>query len=163
MLVVGQVVGGLGHCRARWSCDELGLSIAALIADRLSDPGAPLLVVIDDTLLQRGGRRVYGAFFHHDATANSDRARVGQQLGRRGIVVRLPILARPICLPVLFRLWRPRRGHIPKGQPDPERPSKPRLAREAVDLLAARFASGRCTPSATPRMPRAPGARCPRV
>jgi hypothetical protein len=36
-----------------------------------------------------------------------------------GIVIRLPILDRPVCLPVLFRLWRPRRKHIPKGKPDP--------------------------------------------
>ncbi len=40
---------------------------------------------------------------------------------------------------VLFRLWRPRRKEIPKHKPDPERPSKPRLAREMLYLLAARF------------------------
>ena len=57
-----------------------------------------------------------------------------------GIVVRVAILDRPVCLPVLFRLWRPRRKQIPKGKSDPQRPSKPQLARELVDLLAAHLA-----------------------
>lgn len=148
MLVGARLSGIWEHSRAHrffsracWSPDELGLGIAALIAQRLIDPGAPVLVAIDDSLLQRWGRRVYGAFYHHDATANSDRAAVawGNNWVVVGIVVRLPILARPICLPVVFRLWRPKRKHIPKGKPDPERPSKCSLARELVDLLAARL------------------------
>src|SRR6478672_5037101 len=44
-----------------------------------------------------------------------------------GIVVHLPFLSRPVCLPVLARLWRPRHtgkiGH----------------ARELAELLAARY------------------------
>jgi hypothetical protein len=127
--------------QARWSPDELGLRIAVLIAERLTDPDTPLTVVIDDTLLQRWGRRVWGCFYHHDATANSDRSAVawGNNWVVVGIVVRLAIVDRPVCLPVLFRLWRPRRKEIPKGKPDPERPSKPLLARELVDLLADRL------------------------
>jgi hypothetical protein len=127
--------------RARWSPDELGLRIAAVIAERFVDPGASVVVAIDDTLLQRWGRRVHGCFYHHDATANSDRSAVawGNNWVVVGIVVRIAIVDRAVCLPVLFRLWRPRRKQIPKGKPDPERPSKPRLARQLVDLLAARL------------------------
>jgi DDE superfamily endonuclease len=126
---------------ARWSTDELGLRIVTLIVARLTDPGAPLTVAIDDTLLQRWGRRVYGCFYHHDATSNSGRSAVawGNNWVVVGIVVRVPILARPVCLPVLFRLSRPKRKHIRPGTPDPERPGKPALARELVDLLAARL------------------------
>jgi hypothetical protein len=41
---------------------------------------------------------------------------------------------------VLFRLWRPRRPEYAKAdRPDPERPSKPRLAKEMACLIAARF------------------------
>jgi hypothetical protein len=61
---------------ARWSVDELGLRMAGPIVERLCDPGAPLLVAFDDTLLHRLGRKVHGTFWHHDATANSDRAAV---------------------------------------------------------------------------------------
>ena len=40
---------------------------------------------------------------------------------------------------MLSRLWRPRRKEIPKHKPDPERPSRPRSAREMLCLLAKRF------------------------
>ena len=66
---------------------------------------------------------------------------MGQQLGHRGINAKLPFLERTVCLLVLFRLWRPRRKEIPKHKPDPERPSKPKLARELLCLLAKRFPS----------------------
>jgi hypothetical protein len=97
--------------RARWSPDELGLRLAAVIAERFVDPGASVVVAIDDTLLQRWGRRVHGCFYHHDATANSDRSAVawGNNWVVVGIVVRIAIVDRAVCLPVLFRLWRPRR------------------------------------------------------
>lgn len=148
MLVGARLSAVWDHCRAhrffsraRWSCDELGLRIAELIVARLCEPGAPLLLAIDDTLLQRVGRKVHACFFHHDATANSDRAAVawGNNWVVVGIVVRLSFLDRAVCLPVLFRLWRPRARQIGKGKPDPERPAKPELARELVDLLAARL------------------------
>jgi len=149
MLVGARLSAVWDHCRAhrffsraRWSADELGLRIAALICERLLDPGAPLLVAIDDTLIHRLGRKVHACFWHHDATANSDKAAVawGNNWVVVGIVVRLGFLDRAVCLPVLFRLWRPKRKQIAKGKPDPERPSKPALARELVDLLAARIA-----------------------
>jgi hypothetical protein len=44
-----------------------------------------------------------------------------------GIVVELPFLSRPVCLPVLARLWRPRRT------------GKIAYAREMAELLAARY------------------------
>ncbi|MGH2781225.1 MAG: transposase, partial [Thermoleophilaceae bacterium] len=148
MLVGARLAGVWDHCRAhrffsraRWSVDELGLRVAALIAERLTEPGAAILVAVDDTLIQRLGRRVHGCFWHHDATANSDRAAVawGNNWVVVGIVVRLAFLERAVCLPVLFRLWRPKRAHIAKDKPDPERPSKPALAREMIDLLADRL------------------------
>ena len=152
MLVGAGLSGVWDHCRAhrffsraRWSVDELGLRMAELIAGRLCEPGAPLLVAIDDTLMHRQGRKVHASFWHHDATANSDRAAVawGNNWVVVGIVVRLRFLDRAVCLPVLFRLWRPKRREIPKPKPDPERPAKPQLARELVDLLAERLAARR--------------------
>jgi hypothetical protein len=148
MLVGARLSGVWDHSRAhrffsqaRWQPDRLGLLLATVILGRLLDADAPILVAIDDSLLQRWGRRIYGCFYHHDATANSDKGAVawGNNWVVAGIVVGLPILARPVCLPVLFRLWKPKRKHIPKRQDDPERPSKPRLAREMIDLLAAHF------------------------
>ncbi len=148
MLVGARLSGVWHHARAhrffshaRWSVDELGLRIAELIAQRLCEPGAELLVAIDDTLLQRLGRKIHGCFWHHDATANSDKHTCawGNNWVVLGIVVRLGFLDRAVCLPVLFRLWRPKRKHIANDKPDPERPSQPALAREMTDLLAARI------------------------
>lgn len=148
MLVGARLSGVWHHARAhrffslaRWSVDELGLRIAALIVERLCEPDTPVLVAVDDTLLQRRGRRVHGAHWHHDATANSNRhtSAWGNNWVTIAIVVRPWFLDRAVCLPVLFRLWQPRRKEIPKDQPDPQRPSKPVLARELVDLLAARL------------------------
>ncbi|MHB1538947.1 MAG: transposase [Solirubrobacteraceae bacterium] len=148
MLVGARLSGVWQHCRAhrffshaRWDPDELGLRLAALICERLLEPGAPVLVALDDTLLHRLGRKIHATSWHHDATANSKRASLawGNNWVVVGIVLRLPFLERSVCLPVLFRLWRPRRKEIPKGSSDPERPTKPELAREMLDLLAARL------------------------
>jgi hypothetical protein len=138
-MLVGARLSGLWHharahrffSHARWRPDRLGLLLLDVIVERLIDPDAPLVVAIDDTLLHRLGRKVHATFWHHDATANSDRAAVawGNNWVVVGINVGLPFLARAVCLPVLFRLWQPRRKHFPKGKPDPERPGKPELAR----------------------------------
>jgi hypothetical protein len=149
MLVGARLSGVWHHCRAhrffshaRWDPDELGLRLAVLICERLLASGAPVLVAVDDTLAHRLGRKIHATFWHHDATANSQKTSVawGNNWVVVGIVLRLPFLERSLCLPVLFRLWRPKRKHIPKGSSDPERPGKPELAREMLDLLAARLA-----------------------
>lgn len=148
-MLVGCRLSGVWHhsrahrffSHARWSVDELGLRIAVLIVERLTEPGASVLVAVDDTLLHRRGRKVHGTHWHHDATANSDQDAVawGNNWVVIGLVVRLPFLERAVCLPVLFRLWQPKRKHIPSKKPDPQRPAKPVLAREMLDLLAVRL------------------------
>ncbi len=152
MLVGARLSGVWHHARAhrffsqaRWSVDELGLRIAQLVCERLTEPGAAVLVAVDDTLLHRRGRKVHATHWHHDATANSRSATVawGNNWVVIGIVVRLPFVDRAVCLPVMFRLWQPKRKQIAKGKDDPERPSKPVLAREMIDLLAARLTGRR--------------------
>jgi hypothetical protein len=148
-----ELSGVWDHCRAhrffsraRWQPDRLGLALAALIVGRFLAAEEPVTVAVDDTLLQRWGRRVWGCFYHHDATANSEKAAVawGNNWVVVGICIRLPFLERTVCLPVLFRLWRPRRPEYAKvDKPDRERPGKPVIAREMVDLLAARLAGRR--------------------
>lgn len=148
MLVGARLSGVWHHARAhrffscaRWSVDELGLRLAALICQRLLAPEEPVLIAVDDSLCRRRGRKVHGAFWHRDVAANSEGlvAAWGNSWVVAGIVVRLPFLIRPICLPVLFRLWRPKRKQFSKDRRDPQRPGKPELAREMVDLLAGRL------------------------
>lgn len=95
--------------RARWCPDQVGLVLARLVVDRLLPAGAPVLIAVDDTLFRRSGRRVHAAAWHHDGAAKGPtKSRVGW--GNcwviAGIVVTLPFLDRPICLPVAFALWR---------------------------------------------------------
>lgn len=134
MLVGARLSGVWDHCRAhrffsraRWSVDELGLRLAALIVERLGGPGTPVLVAIDDTLLKRLGRKVHACFWHHDATANTDRAAVawGNNWVVAGIVVRLAFLERSICPPVLFRLWRPKPSRSRRAHRTPSGPQSP--------------------------------------
>src|SRR5579875_584251 len=153
MLVGARLAGVWEHSRAhrffsraRWEPDQLGLTLAAVIVERFVPEGMPVTVAVDDTLLQRWGRKVWGCFYHHDATANSEKAAVawGNNWVVVGICVTLPCLERTVCLPVLFRLWRPRRPEYAKAdRPDPQRPGKPVLARELACLLAERLAGRR--------------------
>jgi hypothetical protein len=127
---------------ARWSADQLGLAVAALIVERLLPADAPLVVPVDDSLFKRRGRKVFGGVWDHDPAANSKHGSVawGNSWVTAGINIKLPFLERTVCLLVLFRLWRPRHPEYIKAQhPDPQRPSKPQLAREIVCLLAERF------------------------
>jgi hypothetical protein len=147
MLLGSRLSGVWHHARAhrffglaRWSVDELGLRIAEVIVARLLCPGAPLVVAVDDSLLKRRGKKVFGCFWHPDTAANSPGRSLawGNNWVTVGINVELAFLERTVCLPVLFRLWRPRRKEIPRGKPDPERPAKQTLARELLCLLAQR-------------------------
>ncbi|MEV0785466.1 transposase [Streptomyces sp. NPDC050423] len=95
--------------RARWNPDLLGISLSHLIVRQLLPADAVLTLVVDDTLFKRRGKKVFGAAWQHDGAATGPRG-----VGRGtcfvvlGLVVDLPFLARPVCLPVMARLWRPK-------------------------------------------------------
>ncbi len=134
---LGAVVSFHAACRffsgAVWDVDRLGLALARLIVTRLLDAEAPIVVVVDDTLFRRWGRRVHHAFWTHDGSAQGP-TKIGR--GNRwviaGIVVRLPFSTHPVCLPVLFRLW------AGKGSASPVE-----LAATLLALLADEFADHR--------------------
>ena len=67
-----------------WDADRLGLALARLIVTRLLDADAPIEVVVDDTLFRRWGRRVFGAYWTHDGSAQDPNA-LGR--GNRWIIV----------------------------------------------------------------------------
>src|SRR5436190_5840899 len=113
---------------ARWSADQVGLALADLIVARLLPAGAPITIAVDDTLFKRSGRKVFGVAWHHDGAAKGPKPiGFGNCWVVAGIVVQLSFLSRPVCLPVLARLWRPRQ----KG--------KIAYARELAELIAARY------------------------
>jgi DDE superfamily endonuclease len=94
---------------ARWSGDALGLALADLIVARLLPAEAALTIAVDDTLFKRSGKKVFGVAWHHDGAAKGPKPiGFGNCWVVAGIVVQLPFLSHPVCLPVLARLWRPR-------------------------------------------------------
>jgi DDE superfamily endonuclease len=113
---------------ARWSGDALGLALADLIVTHLLPAGSPLTVAVDDTLFKRSGKKVFGVAWHHDGAAKGPKPiGFGNCWVVAGIVVQLPFLSRPVCLPVLARLWRPRHT------------GKIAHARVLAELIAARY------------------------
>ena len=113
---------------ARWSGDALGLVLADLIVTRLLPPDSALTIAVDDTLFKRSGKKVFGVAWHHDGAAKGPKPiGFGNCWVVAGIVVQLPFLSRPVCLPVLARLWRPRHT------------GKIAHARELAELIAARY------------------------
>lgn len=98
---------------ARWSADQLGLVLLDLILAVLVPDGAPIRLVCDDTLMRRSGRKVFGAAWHHDPLApGRHRVAWANNWVVVGVLVDLPFIPyRPVCLPILARLWQPR--HTP--------------------------------------------------
>src|SRR6187455_2787676 len=113
---------------ARWSGDALGLALADLIVAGLLPAGAALTIAVDDTLFKRSGKKVFGATWHHDGAAQGPKPiGFGNCWVVAGLIVQLPFLSRPVCLPVLARLWRPRHT------------GKIAHARELAELIADRY------------------------
>jgi hypothetical protein len=85
-------------------------------------------LAVDDTLFKRSGKKVFGAAWHHDGAAKGPKPiGFGNCWVVAGIVVQLSFLSRPVCLPVLARLWRPRHT------------GKIAHARQLAELIAARY------------------------
>ena len=122
---------------ARWSADAPDWPADLIVTN--FPAGSPLTVAVDDTLFKRSGKKVFGAAWHHDGAAKGPKPiGFGNCWVVAGIVVQLPFLSRPVCLPVLARLWRPRHT------------GKIAHARELAELIAARYPDRIVTWSATP-------------
>jgi DDE superfamily endonuclease len=138
--LAGRVHHSRGHdffARRRWDPDELGLTLLEFLVTVFVRPGAPLHLVVDDTLFGRAGRKVWGAHYLHDGSqpaGQGKRTRWGNCWVKVGLVVELPCLGgRSVCLSVMFRLFRP------KDDAHGDRSSQPELARELINMILQRF------------------------
>lgn len=145
LLQAANMVGFWHHSRAhdffsrtRWSPDEVGFRLLDFLVGHLTCESSPLSLVVDDTLFPRSGKKVADRFLHHDGGAPQGAGRHirwGNNWVVVGLLVKLPFMnSRTVCLPVLFRVWRPR------DEEHPERLSKPELARQLVNLVIQRYA-----------------------
>jgi DDE superfamily endonuclease len=114
--------------QASWSIDQLGLTLARLVVQRLVPPGDHLYLAVDDTLFRRRGKLVHHAFWTHDGSQPGHVTARGNRWVVLGLVVTLPMCSRPVCLPILLRLW------AGKGSPSPVE-----LARTMIGLVARAF------------------------
>jgi hypothetical protein len=144
MLQAAGLAGVWHHSRAhdffarrRWDPDDLGLRLMEFLVTVLVKPGDRVRFAVDDTLFGRSGRRVYGAHYLHDGAqpeGSGRRTRWGNCWVVVVLVVDLPCTGcRPVGLPVLFRLFRP------KDEEHPDRASQPELARLLIDKAIARL------------------------
>ena len=113
---------------ARWRADELGTAVACLVVTLLIPADAAVTVIVDDTLCHRRGPAVWAASWFHDGAAKTpEKVGYGNNWVILGILVRLPMLDRSVCLPVTARLVRKNTTAA----------SRLWLARQAIDALAA--------------------------
>ncbi len=95
--------------RAAWNPEVLGLALSHLLVRTLLPDGSALTVAVDGTLFKRHGKKVLGAAWQHDGAAKGPHpVGRGTCLVVLGLIVELPFLTRPACLPVVARLWRPK-------------------------------------------------------
>jgi len=143
ILAAGAAVGAKHHsayhrlfAAARWSLDELGLAVFGLVLPLVD---GVVLLAVDDTLARKRGLKVFGVGMHHDPLLSSRKKAITNWAHCwvvLGVVLRLPHCGgRYFCLPVLFRLY------VPKKAADRKRlayHTKPQLAVQMLRLLCAR-------------------------
>mgnify|MGYP001079664668 CR=1 FL=1 len=150
----GAVEEGRGHSafyrffsRSSWSPDLIGLKLLGLIVCIYSQLflGGTIFLIIDDTLMKKRGGRLFGAGMHHDGSAStygrgpSGKPHKAFSFGHNWVVlsvfVPLPrLMGRGISIPILFRLYRPK-----KLTPVEHYRKRTVLAREMLDLLLKTF------------------------
>lgn len=126
--------------RARWVADSVGHALLDLLLPWLPHV---ILALVDDTLSRCNGPHIFGAGMHHDAVRSSygrgaaAGAHVSFAFGHSWVVlalwVPLPWNAdRGIAVPILFRLYRPK-----KRCPEGKYRKRTELAAELLAILAS--------------------------
>jgi len=100
--------------RSAWTVHDLAHEVAMAVVVRLNPRGV-LYLVVDDTLLHKRGKHVYGLGWFRDAVASTAK-RVATASGNHwvvvGLAIRIPGTEKIYCLPIYAKL------HLPgKNQP----------------------------------------------
>lgn len=98
-----------------WKEDALGRALVSLALPWA--PEGPVTAVLDDTLARKTGKHIWGANLHHDPLAGACNALAfGHSWVVLALVVRVPLVSRPVALPVLWRLYRSRKDRTGKAR-----------------------------------------------
>lgn len=96
-----------------WKPDAVGTALAKLVLP-FSAPG-PVLAVVDDTLARKTGKNIWGANMHHDPLHWLPNALAfGHNWVVLAVVVQVPLVQRPVAVPVLWRLYRSKKTRAGK-------------------------------------------------
>jgi hypothetical protein len=114
--------------RSAWTAGELARQVAVAVVVALNPTGL-LYLVVDETLLHKRGKHVYGLGWFRDAVASTAK-RVVTASGNHwvvvGLAIRIPGTDKIYCLPIHARLHLPGKG----------RPSEATLAKQMLrDVL----------------------------
>ena len=124
---------------ARWSLDELGLAVFGLILPLLD---GVVLLAADDTLARKRGLKVFGVGMHHDPLLSTRKTALtnwGHCWVVLGVLLKPPFCGgRWFCLPVLFRLYVPKKTAAKKKL---AYHTKPQLVVEMLRVLCGRHES----------------------
>lgn len=123
---------------ARWSLDEVGLTIFELILP-WRDEGV-IFLALDDTLARKRGLKVFGVGMHHDPAISTRKVSLvnwGHNWVVLGVIAKFPFCPkRCFCLPVLFRLYLNKKAAAKHRRVYRTRPE---LAVELLRLLCKRY------------------------
>jgi hypothetical protein len=114
-----------------WTVRDLAHQVCVAVVVRLNPRGL-LYLVVDDTLLHKRGKHVYGLGWFRDAVASTAK-RVATASGNHwvvmGLAIRIPGTNKIYCLPIHAKLHLPGKG----------RPSEAALAKQMLDDVLAWF------------------------
>jgi hypothetical protein len=117
--------------RSAWTVRDLAHQIAVAVVVRLSPHGI-LYLVVDDTLLHKHGKHVWGLGWFRDAAASTPKRTViasGNHWVVMGLAICIPGTNKIYCLPIHAKLHRSGKG----------RPGEAALAKEMLDDVLAWF------------------------
>ncbi|MDR3604747.1 MAG: transposase [Syntrophaceae bacterium] len=106
--------------KAKWAPDQVAFEVFRMILDTKMPDATEFELVLDDTLNNHVGKKIFGAGIQHDG----DAPKTGKPIGYGvcfviiGVVVHLPgISTRVFCLPYAARLWYPEKAKVkPLGE-----------------------------------------------
>ena len=92
--------------RSAWHVSDVARTVAVQVVTRLNKTGV-LTLVVDDTLLHKSGKMVFGIGWFHDPVASSEKREVtalGNSWVVIGLAVSVPFTRKYLCLPIHARL-----------------------------------------------------------
>lgn len=122
--------------RARWTTDEVGLQLCAIVITQLC-PNGVIRLIVDDTLGRHTGRAIAAASMHRDPLLSTGR-KPFFHWGHVWVVlsVEVTLFEKSWALPVLFRLHRSEKRCKAEERPYRKLTEE---ARELVELLANNY------------------------